>query len=147
MTTGNIREARLQINAIYSKHLKIARVVLEERSDLKDLLRIEGRRKQSLPDWLGQVKAFYYNYERVADILVQYNITQDVVDQTRAMIEALEDYRVQQSMSRSHAQEATQQRNKCSRELDKWMSEFMYVAKVALKDHPQYMEALGKTVK
>ncbi len=145
--THDIREARQEVNALYSRHLKIARVALEGHSEFWDLLRIEGRRKQSLPDWLGQVKAFYYHYERVAELLAQYNITADIVTQCKAMIEAIEDYRVQQSMSRSHAQQATQQRKKFSRELDQWMSEFMYVAKLALKDSPQYLEALGKTVK
>jgi hypothetical protein len=145
--THEIREARRQVNAIYAKHLKIARVALEQPGHLWDLLKIEGPRKQSLSDWLGQVKAFYNNYERAAEILVKYNITPDIVAQAKAMIEAIEDFRVQQSMSRSHAQEATQRRNKFSRELDGWMQEFMYVAKLALKDNPQYLEALGKVVK
>ncbi|MEK6481212.1 hypothetical protein WJR50_26960 [Catalinimonas sp. 4WD22] len=145
--TQDIKEARQEVNSRYKKHLKIARVALESRKDLWDLLRMEGRRKVSLPEWLGQVKAFYYHYDRAADILKKFNITRSEVDQTIAMIEAIEDYRVQQAMSRSHAQEATQRRDQFSRELDRWMSEFMYVAKLALKAHPQYLEALGKTVK
>ncbi|WPP51113.1 hypothetical protein [Catalinimonas niigatensis] len=145
--TQDIIDARQQVNNIYSKHLKIARLALDQQRELWDLLKLEGRRKQSLSDWLGQVKAFYYNCGRAAEILNKYNITQDIVDQTKAMIEAIEDYRVHQSVSRSHAQEATQRRNKFTRELDSWMQEFMYVAKLALKNNPQYLEALGKTVK
>ncbi|MEK6481531.1 hypothetical protein WJR50_28565 [Catalinimonas sp. 4WD22] len=145
--TQSIKEARQEVHGRYVKHLRVARVALESHKDLWDLLKIEGPRKVSLPEWLGQVKAFYYHYDRAADILKQFNITRSEVDQTIAMIEAIEDYRVQQALNRSHAQEATQRRDQFSRELDKWMSEFMYVARLALKDHPQYLEALGKTVK
>ncbi len=145
--TQDMKEARTEVNNRYVKHRKVARVALEGRRDLWDLLKIEGARKLSLPEWLGQVKAFYYHYDRAADILKKYNITRSEVDQTIAMIEAIEDYRVQQSLSRSRAQEATQKRDEFTRELDQWMSEFMYVAKLALKDSPQSMEALGKTVK
>ncbi|MDF9796848.1 hypothetical protein OKW21_002111 [Catalinimonas alkaloidigena] len=145
--TRDMKEARREVNTRYLKHRKVARIALEGRSDLWDLLKIEGPRKLSLPEWLGQVKAFYYHYDRAADILKKYNISRSEVDQTIAMIEAIEDYRVQQSLSRSRAQEATQKRDQYSRELDQWMREFMYVAKLALKDSPQYLEALGKTVK
>ncbi|WPP51563.1 hypothetical protein [Catalinimonas niigatensis] len=145
--TRDLKEARREVNTRYVRHLKVARVALEGRSDLWDLLKIEGPRKLSLPEWLGQVKAFYYHYDRAADILKKYNISRAEVEQTIAMIEAIEDFRVQQSLSRSHAQEATEKRDQYSHALDQWMSEFMYVAKLALKDSPQSLEALGKTVK
>ncbi len=145
--TKDIKSERKQVDKIYIKHLKLARIALEDHSNFWDLLKLEGERHQALPNWLDQVGSFYFNYERVADILASYNITQEEVEQVKAMLEAIQDYRVAQSMSKSHAQEATRQRNKVSRELDEWMQEFMYVAKLALKDNPQYLEALGKIVK
>lgn len=145
--TQQIREARQQANKTYMSHLKIAREALADRYVLWDVLKLKGARKKSLPGWLDQVKCFYYNYERVTDVLEKHNITPDVVEQMKAMIEAIDDYRVTQSLGRSNAQEATQQRKQASRELEKWMQEFFYIARFALKDKPQYLEALGKVVR
>ncbi|WP_439182311.1 hypothetical protein [Carboxylicivirga taeanensis] len=42
---------------------------------------------------------------------------------------------------------ATKAKDEALGKLDRWMSEFYAVARIALEDQPQLLEALGKAVK
>jgi hypothetical protein len=45
------------------------------------------------------------------------------------------------------SEDLTQQKDGAFSKLDEWMSEFYAVAKIALEDHPQLLESLGKSIK
>ena len=51
-----------------------------------------------------------------------------------------------QSKGKSERQQATQQRKAAVKALQKWMSDFLYIARHALKDDKQQLEALGQVV-
>ncbi|MGQ7868483.1 hypothetical protein [Sunxiuqinia sp. sy24] len=45
------------------------------------------------------------------------------------------------------SEDTTKQKDTAFANLDEWMSNFYAVAAIALKDHPQLLEALGKSVR
>lgn len=63
------------------------------------------------------------------------------------MVASLVDARQQQMQRKGEAQDATEKRDEALRAMDVWMSDFKAAARVALKDHPQWLEMLGIRVK
>ncbi|NLT49572.1 MAG: hypothetical protein GXX85_01480, partial [Ignavibacteria bacterium] len=45
------------------------------------------------------------------------------------------------------SEDATKEKDAAFAKMDKWMSDFYAVARIALEDKPQLLEALGKIVK
>jgi len=63
------------------------------------------------------------------------------------MIAAISDLRHQRMQEKGEAEEATSSRNASIKALKVWMNDFRYVARMALRDNPQLLEALGMVVK
>jgi len=144
--TRQLREAKKEAHTLYMRHLSIARIALSEQPELWDILQMNGRRKESIAGWLKQVKAFYNNVDRVEAVFALYNITADEIAQAKAMVAAIASFRVQQSSGKSSKQQATEQRKAAIKALHEWMRDFLYIARYALKDEKQQMEALGQVV-
>ncbi|WP_439130293.1 hypothetical protein [Polaribacter sp.] len=62
-------------------------------------------------------------------------------------IQTLEDLRAAYIQTKGNAQNATKTKNNAFKQLEKWMSNFYAVAKIALEGEPQLLESLGKLVK
>jgi len=144
--TRQLQEARKEVHVLYMQHLSIARVALHQQPEVWDVLKMHGKRKENMAGWLAQVKAFYNNFHRVQATLEKYNITADEVAQAQTMIEAIVSLRVQQSYGKSEKQRATEQCKEAIRDLQQWMRDFLYIARYALKDEKQQLEALGQVV-
>lgn len=63
------------------------------------------------------------------------------------MVEALSTACQQQLQRIGEAQDATEKRDEVLKEIDDWMKDFKAAARLALKDHPQWLEILGIKVK
>lgn len=74
-------------------------------------------------------------------------VTREELLAAKVGIVAIENARAAYVLAKGEAQNATQVKNAAFKKLDAWMREFYAVAKVALYDTPQLMEALGKKVK
>jgi len=144
--TWQLQEARKEAHTLYMKHLSIARIALRQQAEVWHVLQMNGRRKENISGWLRQVKAFYNNIQRVQPTLEKYNITADEVAQAQTMVEAIASFRVQQSYGKSEKQRATEQRKAAIKALQQWMRDFLYIARHALKDEKQQLEALGQVV-
>ena len=62
-------------------------------------------------------------------------------------LEKLEKSRADYMKEKGESQNATQLKDESFRNLNRWMSDFYAVARIALKDNPQLLEALSKTIK
>ena len=63
------------------------------------------------------------------------------------MINELETARAVYLRELGESQEATRTKDAAFAKIDDWMGEFYAVAKIALEEKPQLLEALGKSVK
>ena len=144
--TKNFRAARQEVHTAYMRHIAIVRLDLDPKSELWDVLKLIGPREQSIAGWLVQVSAFYNNLNRVQEILDAHRITAEEIAQIQAMIQAIDAHQLGQSKGKSEKQRATKQREKALKEVQEWMADFLYIARHALKDDKQLMEALGQVV-
>lgn len=62
------------------------------------------------------------------------------------MIESIVESRRERLQKTGEAQDATQKRDDVRRALRTWVTDFRAIARVALRDEPQLLEALGTVV-
>lgn len=63
------------------------------------------------------------------------------------LINAVKDTRYNWNAERGQSEDATIAKDEAFAKMDDWMDDFYGIAKIALADHPQYLEALGLVVK
>ena len=141
---------RMQINEIYRQHLKLARMTFKNEPNMLSALEADSRRLRSFNGWKAQVTTFYdaaLNNQPIMDGLARFNITATDLVNVQTLLTTLEDAEATQKTQVGEAQQATLDRDKAIKALDDWMSDFQGVARLALKDNPQLLEALGIAVK
>lgn len=98
-------------------------------------------------EWQLQARYFYTKAASYADALADYQLTQSELDQNKANLEALVALRNRGIQLKGEAEEATRHRNQSIKALYVWIKEFKGIARIALQDSPQLLEALGIMVK
>ncbi len=74
-------------------------------------------------------------------------ITPEQLTAGKTLLTELETARAEYLKEKGESQEATKIKDAAFAKMDDWMSEFYAVARIALEDKPQLLEALGKVVK
>ncbi len=141
--TDSLEEEITAIKAIYDEHVTLANLAFKGKRGMLEKLQLNGPRKRSIDEWMAQAIAFYSRSAEIEEAMGRYGISPEVLNQSKAMAEALFAKRQQQMRKRGEAQSATQKRDEAIQALNKWMSDFRQVARVALQDNPQLLEALG----
>lgn len=95
----------------------------------------------------AQARYFYTKAAKYTDVLNGYQLQQSELAQNQASVEALMALRNRRLQMKGEAEEATRTRNLSMQALRKWMREFYSIARIALQDSPQLLEALGVPVK
>ncbi len=135
------------LKALYSEHLIIARFAFRDDTYMQEQLELKGIRKKDWAGWLAQVISFYTNVEASAlPVMKKQGATAEEVAQGKAMAEALMAAYQDQKSNAGNAQSATQQRDEVFKMLDRWVSNYIKIARVALQDDPQLLEVLGIAV-
>jgi hypothetical protein len=141
-------KAKIEIN--YSKDRKKAKIIYKQDALVLKELGIKGIVPKSYVKWLETVNLFYNLLNTDAAILAELaplQVTQEHVTALIADLNSLEDLRAAYIQAKGNAQNATKTKNKAFKYLEKWMSDFYAVARLALEDEPQLLESLGKLVK
>ena len=144
--TQSFKEHQAEINQQYLYHLGIAKIALRNDLSLWDVLQLKGRRKTTMAGWFSQVQAFYGNIALATAAMKKHGVTADELTQVRQKLTAAAQLRVTQAQKKGESQSATQQHQRSLSELQQWERDLRYLAKFALKDDPQQLEALGIVV-
>ena len=139
-----------QLAKIYAEHRKKAKVVFRNDTVTADKLQISGSLPQAYVKWLETVKNFYTLALADNDIQTQLSrlkITPVELTAAQALIPEVDAARAAYLKEKGESQDATTKKDTAFAKLDDWMKEFYAVAKIALEDNPQLLEALGKVVK
>jgi hypothetical protein len=126
--------------------VKVSRVALKNHPDMLARLGITGRRPRSLSGWLRSGRILYTNILETSEAfnaVASFGITTQRLQKGLQNIEKIEDLHVKQLSGKSIAQQATQARDKAFDELCEWYSDFRAIARIALYDNPQLLEAMG----
>ena len=144
--TTAVKEAWSAVDKTYTTHRKIARLALRSNPNAQTALMLHEQKARTLNPWIGQAGVFYKNARRNPDViaaLTTYNITDVVLTDAQTAVSHLADLDADQEQEKSEARNATRSRNAALDALDEWYSEFRTLARIALADDPQRLEALG----
>jgi GTP1/Obg family GTP-binding protein len=139
-----------QLADIYSDHRKKAKVVFRDDAVTADKLEISGSLPQAYVKWIETVRKFYNIAIKSQDIQIKLSrlkITLADLTAAQALIPEVESTRAAFLKEKGESQDATTIKDTAFAKLDDWMSEFYAVAKIAMEDNPQLLEALGKVIK
>jgi hypothetical protein len=136
--------------SMYMVTVKVTRVAFKDRPDLLVKFRVTGRRSRSLSGWLNNARIMYANIldtPEALSILAQFGYTSEKLSAERDAVEQVEALHSKRLAEKSEAQQGTVERDKALDELCNWFSDFRAIARIALYDAPQQLEALGITVR
>ncbi len=130
----------------YQNLAQVARAAFAKDKASLAILGLTGPMPVPLPLFLTMATALFDNASHkaeVAQVLAQHGFTADKLAKERGKIVELSAAMQAQESASGAAQQATYEQNKALETLDAWMSAFVRIAKVALRDQPQLLEKLG----
>lgn len=133
-------------NVVYVPHVKVARVAFKNDTNFYTQLELRGERKQKQSGWFGQTKVFYTNLlanEAALEKMAVYGQTRAKLEAGQQLVLAAEDKLALRKKEMGEAQSATDARDSAADELQEWYSDYIEIARLALANHPQYLEMLG----
>jgi len=134
----------------YSEHRGIAKVVFNDQTEILKRLLLSTPVSRKYIEWFETIKKFYTEIqadELLIEKLSRFNITAEVVANQITLVEAVEAAKFEYYREEGESQEATSQKNTDIEIIRNWMSEFFAIARIALKNKPQLLEALGLLVR
>ena len=135
---------------IFKRDRKKARVAF--RNDVVTLSQLGVIKSipHSYVSWVDTMRFFYnivVNNDTTSAKLAKLKLSAEDATATLADIDALESARKLYYREMGESQEATQAKDAAFAKIDEWMTDFYDVAKIALEDKPQLLEALGVLVR
>jgi hypothetical protein len=137
----------------YSRYMitvKVVRIAFKARPDLLAKFKVTGERNRSLSGWLNDARIMYANILNTPEalgVLANYGYSLEKLSAERDGVEEVEALHSKRLAERSEAQQGTFERDKAIDALCNWYSDFRAIARVALYDSTQMLEALGITRK
>jgi hypothetical protein len=139
-----------KLDKIFRKLRKKSKLIFSDDSLTADRLAISGIFPKNYVKWTGKVKKFYSEVDSDPEIqnkLATLKINAEDISDGLAKIEDLEITYAELMSETGDKQALTKAKNKAFVLLQDWMSKFYVLARLALEDQPQLLEALGKRVK
>ena len=144
--TDALNLAKAGANKLYIDYVKVARIALKGNRSADESLQLTGPRKESLSGWMKQAKAFYANAlssDTILAALANFGITREKLKAGQEWVIKVEDSYNKQLKEKGEAQAATKLRDEAFDNLQEWIADFTSIARIALAEKPQYLEALG----
>ena len=127
--------AQEQAEAVFARHLAVARVALRGDRGAAESLGMTSARKYDRAGWLAQAQQFYANAlgtSAIAQKLVPFGLTAAQLSAGQGLVAAVAVKLVTQQEARADARALTRQRNQALAGLRAWMRDFRAIARVAL---------------
>ena len=129
----------------YAVHRRLARHALKHDQRRKHALTLTVRKRTSFRKWLDQASVFYSNALDDPEIITAFegfNITHDNLIEAQTALAHVEALKMDQDREMGNARQATRDRDAVFKELDTWLNTFREVARIALSNQPERLEAL-----
>jgi hypothetical protein len=146
--TKDLKNIYEKASQVYMTHVKIARIALRNDSDydLYQSLRLKGERQKSYDGWFAQANAFYtiaLKNAKIQTAMAYLGIDKKKLEEGHSLIKEFQRHVLQRGVEVGDAQKATLMRDEAIEELDRWISDFISISRIALEDDPQELEKLG----
>ena len=143
----SLRETRAHIQERYMKQLEIARVALREVPQVGDILVLKANQPRRLDLWLKQTDSFYHNALQHVDVLQSYGIRLHEMEEIKTLVGQMIELSGLQKLAESRLQLLAVKKQETLFLLEDWYQNLTELARTALKDTPEQLEAFGITVK
>ncbi|WP_461638947.1 PQLLE family protein [Labilibaculum euxinus] len=150
-------ESKINLDAItetvaedYSLDRKKAKVIFRNDPLVLHKLALSGAAPKAYIKWVECMKTFYNGLAAEPELITKLSklkFSAEDAESRLANIQKLESARSQYLKEAGESQEATKAKDTAFAEVDKWMSDFYAVAKIAMEDKPQLLESLGLLVR
>ena len=143
--TQAFTEAVEKADKAYAAHRRLAKITFKGDAQRNTDLHLNERKPRAFNPWYEQARHFYTAL--LADTeaqtqLAKFKITLEALQAAQSQVEQALSLKNAQEQEKGEAQEATQKRNTAIEALDEWLADFKVVARIALEDTPQLLEAL-----
>lgn len=142
---NHLKMIRRKAHKPYISFTKVARVALHGDSPTLQKLDLAGKRKIAFAGWLNQVNQFYnvaLSEPAILKLLAGFGITKEKLQEGKKLADDAESAHVRKEKLKAEALKATEQRDAAFKKLVNWMADFISIARIALADNPQALEAL-----
>ena len=139
-----------EMDAVYRLHRKKAKVIFRKEPACLEKMAISGKVPKAYIKWIYIVKTFYGELttdEQLQQKASRLKISPAEIQSSLQKLERLETSRATYFRKKGESQHATQVKEEAFTRLDTWMIDFYAVARIALDDSPQLLEALSKRVR
>jgi hypothetical protein len=134
----------------YMVLVKVTRVAFVGQPEMLQRFNATGKRNRSLSGWLRDARIMYTNLlnspEALA-VMAGFGYPVERLEKELQTVNAVEKLHSKQLGEKGDAQQATLERDEAFDALCKWYSNFRAIARVALYNKPQLLEAIGMKVK
>lgn len=144
--TARLQSAEKAARVAYQNLAQVARAAFARDKAKLSILGLDKPMPKPLPLFITMATALFDNASHtreIAEALASYGYTTEKLSKERGKIVELMVAEQSQEAAKGAAQNATFEQNRAMEALDYWMSAFVKVAKVALREHPQLLEKLG----
>jgi hypothetical protein len=131
--------------ADYMITLKVVRVAFRKQPGKLHEFNAAGRRNRSLSGWLNDARVLYANIQapEALEVMSAYGYTVERLQREQQKVEEVAVLFGKRLGETGEAQQSTKERDKAIDDLYDWYSDFRAIARIALYDKPQLLEALG----
>ncbi|MBT0606938.1 hypothetical protein [Aequorivita echinoideorum] len=139
-----------EVRDTYRTHRRLGKVAFKKDHVALSALKLIGQLPVNYIPWLAHVKTFYegtLSNPNYITKMANFGITEQVLTQTNEKVSQMVNARNVYQKESGEGQDATKHKEEAFENLDEWMSDFYAVARVALREHPQLLESLGKFVR
>jgi hypothetical protein len=145
MATDELEKSRTASYANSMITLKVVRVAFKNQPKRLPDFNATGPRKRSLSGWLNDARVMYTNLQtpEALEVMAKYGYTAERLQEEYQKVETVAQLHSKRLSETSSAQQSTQERDRALDEVCNWYSDFRAIARVALYDKPQLLEALG----
>ncbi|MCU4156717.1 hypothetical protein J1N10_12075 [Carboxylicivirga sp. A043] len=139
-----------KLQTLFKVHRDKTLIFFKLKPELLAKLGVKGSFPRKYNDFFDKVRQYYTTIKSDAAIqaeLDKIKVTADIVDECLVLLEELLAKRSHFDKELAESQDMTKSKNAALLALKEWMDEFYIIAKVALYDQPQLLEALGVFVR
>lgn len=147
--TATYNQADAAASHAYMRGVKLCRTLYWDDAVTYRALGLSGNRKKGFAAKVAQMRLFYttaLGSPEILTTLTSYGFSGSQLQADLALVAALESARSQREVESGIVQDATQSREQAITALERWMREFVTIARLALEENPQRLEMLGLTV-
>ncbi len=143
--TATMESAKQQAHAAYQSLAKVARAVFIQDKGRLTRLGLTGAMPKSTAGFLTAAYALFQNAiaPEIQILLTNYGYDSAKLQSEQALITAYDAANRIQEQAKGAAQQATRDQEAALKALDQWYSQYIKIARVALRDKKELLEKLG----